>query len=267
MFTERNHVVSSGSIDGRPMIFVHGFGCNQSMWNQIVPAFTPDHRVVTYDLMGMGQSDISTYDVQRYSDLEAHADDLIAICDELALENAIVVGHSIGASIGLLAANRAPAHISKLIMVSPTPSFLNDPDNGYHGGFARSDIDELIAFLDENHLGWSKHMAPTITGQPAGAPATEEMTQSFCQTDPVIAQHFGHVTFFADRRADFGHARCPSLILHCDDDMLVPLQVADWMREHVPGTTLQILHASGHAPHMTAPNDVISAMRPYLAQC
>ncbi|MBY6140955.1 alpha/beta hydrolase [Leisingera daeponensis] len=260
----RNKVVVSGLTSGQPIVFIHGFGCDQSMWRQVVPSLAEDFRIVTYDLTGMGQSDLSAYDPGRYADLQAHADDLLLIIDELELEKAVLVGHSIGATIGLLAANREPGKVSRLVLVSPTPCFLDDESHGYHGGFSQGDLEELISFLDENHLGWSAQMAPTIAGQPAGAPAADELTKGFCRTDPAIAQHFGRVTFFADERSAFERAACPALILHCDDDALVPMQVAEWMRDRMPGATLKVLTATGHCPHMTVPSDVVAAIRDYL---
>lgn len=262
--TERNNVTVTGASDGTPLVFVHGFGCDQTMWRQVLPAFADRHRLIVYDLTGMGKSDLSAYVPNRYADLGAHAEDLLEILDELQLAETVLIGHSIGATIALLAANRAPHLVSRLVMVSPTPSFLEDAEQGYAGGFSRADLEGLVGFLDENHLGWSAQMAPTIAGQPAGSEATEELTQSFCRTDPAIARHFGHVTFFADRRADFESAARPSLILHCDDDALVPMPVADWMREKVPGATLRVISATGHCPHMTVPDIVSAETRDYL---
>lgn len=264
MFVERNNMTVSGKRDGRPIVFVHGFGCDQSMWHRVAPKFATDHLVVTYDLTGMGQSDLSAYDRKRYADLEGHMDDLLGILGELDLAGAVVVGHSIGATIALLAANKARKRINRVVMVSPTPSFLNDEAAGYHGGFTVSDLEELIAFLDQNHLGWSTQMAPTIAGQAAGEPAADELTQSFCRTDPAVAQHFARVTFFADRRSEFEAAERPALILHCDDDALVPMTVADWMRNHMPGSQLKVLRATGHCPHMTVPDEVSAAIRDFL---
>lgn len=266
MILERNHVIISGRPDGQPIVFAHGFGCDQSMWRQVAPAFEETYRVVTYDLTGMGRSDLSAYDMDRYADLEAHAQDLQLILQELGLENAVLVGHSIGATIALLAANRAPERVARMVLLSPTPSFLDDPEKGYWGGFSRTELEELINFLDDNHLGWSAQMAPTIAGQPSGDPAAEELTQGFCRTDPAIAQHFGRATFFADQRAAFERAAPPALILHCMKDRLVPMSVADWMRTHVPNATLKMLDATGHTPHMTVPADVVSAMHSYLGQ-
>ncbi|SDF24146.1 alpha/beta fold hydrolase [Limimaricola pyoseonensis] len=264
MIVERNNVVTSGRADGRPIVFAHGFGCDQSMWRQVAPAFEDRHHVVTYDLTGMGGSDLAAYDMDRYADLEAHAADLNAILEELDLEDAVLVGHSIGATIALLAAEMAPNRVSQLALVSPTPCFLEDDGGDYHGGFRREDLEELVHFLDENHLGWSAQMAPTIAGQSAGEPAAEELTQSFCRTDPAIAQHFGRVTFFADRRAEFARVAQPVLILHCDQDALVPMRVAEWMRDRVPRNRLEVLNATGHCPHMTVPSDVVAAMRDFV---
>ncbi|EYD72754.1 alpha/beta fold hydrolase [Limimaricola hongkongensis] len=264
--TERNNVVTTGQDDGAPIVFVHGFGCDGTMWRQVAPAFEDSRKVVTYDLTGMGQSDLSAYAPHRYADLDAHAEDLWEILAELDLSGAVLVGHSVGASIALLAAARAPERVSRLVMVSPSPSFLDDATQGYRGGFSCEDLEGLVGFLDENHLGWSAQMAPTIAGQPAGAPAAEELTRSFCRTDPAIARHFGHVTFFADQRGAFERARHPSLILHCDDDALVPMPVAEWMRDSVPGTTLRVIPATGHCPHMTVPDIVVTEMRGYLGQ-
>lgn len=261
---QRNNVVDRGG--AKPaMIFVHGFGCDQTMWGDVAPAFEDSHRVVTYDLTGMGQSDLDAYDFDRHAKLDAHAQDLLDICAALDLRQAIIVGHSVGATIAALATNAAPDRVSRLVLVSPTPSFTNDPDTGYRGGFDRTELEGLVHLLKENHLGWSTQMAPTIVGQEAGAPAADALTKSFCRTDPEIAQHCGEATFFSDERQAMRQLARPSLILHCDDDALVPMQVADWMQENIPASELIVLHCKGHCPHMTAPDKVIAAMRSYLA--
>lgn len=261
---ERNNVMRSG-IDERPsMVFVHGFGCDQSMWREVAPKFAENYRIITYDLTGMGQSDISAYDLRRYWDLRAHAEDLRDIIDALSLDEVVLVGHSVGATIALLAAIEVPEKVSRLVLISPSPCFIDDTDSGYRGGFSKDDLEELIAFLDENHLGWSAQMAPMIVGQPEGAAATDELTKSFCRTDPAIAQHFARVTFLSDERKAFEHATRPSLILHCRRDALVPMEVADWMKDRTPAAALEILDATGHCPHMTVPQDVVAAMQAYL---
>lgn len=263
---EQNNVTQSGIDNGPAMIFVHGFGCDQSMWREVAPKFAEGHRVITYDLTGMGQSDLSAYDPHRYGDLRAHAEDLRGIVDALRLDEVVLVGHSVGATIALLAAIEVPEKISRLVLISPSPCFVDDAVSSYRGGFSREDLEGLIAFLDENHMGWSAQMAPTIVGQPEGAVATDELTQSFCRTDPKIAQHFARVTFLSDERKAFEHATRPSLILHCKHDALVPMEVAEWMKDRTPMVTLELLDATGHCPHMTVPHDVVAAMQTYLGK-
>jgi sigma-B regulation protein RsbQ len=257
----RNNISVTGRGE-RTIVFAHGFGCDKSMWRQLTPAFEKDHKVVTFDLTGAGDSDLSAYDFGRYADLQAHAEDVLRICDELSLEDVILVGHSISATIAVLAANAQPERFRALVLVAPTPSFMNDAD--YRGGFSREDIEGLTEMIDANYLGWSQQMAPTIAGQAPGEPAADDLTQSFCRTDPRIAQHFARVTFYADCREDMKRLSTPSLILHCDDDPLVPMEVGDWMQANIPGSRLEILTVSGHCPHMTAPEQTIQAMRRYL---
>ena len=173
------------------------------------------------------------------------------------------MGHSISATTAILAANARPERFRALVLVAPTPSFIDDGD--YRGGFSREDVEGLTEMMDANYLGWSQQMAPTIAGQSHGEPAADDLTQSFCRTDPRIAQHFARVTFFADCREDMKRLATPSLILHCDDDPLVPMEVADWMSENVPQSRMEILSVTGHCPHMTAPDPTIQAMRRYLS--
>ncbi|EAR49902.1 putative hydrolase [Oceanicola granulosus HTCC2516] len=262
----RNNVTLAGREDGPAMVFVHGFGCDQSMWRQVVPAFADRYRIVTYDLTGMGRSDLAAYDFDRYDRLEAHADDLIGILAALELEDVILVGHSIGASIAVLAANAAPERVARLALVSPSPAFVNDDASGYVGGFTREELEGLIAFLEENHLGWSSQMAPTIMGQPEDGEEAQELTQSFCRTDPDIAAHFGRLTFLTDCRDAMARAARPSLIVHCREDALVPMAAAEWMEREIPDSTLTVLEARGHCPHMTVPGDVVAAIRDGLGR-
>jgi len=264
MILERNNVTVSGAQGAPALVFVHGFGCDQSMWHQVTPAFAESWKIVTYDLTGMGKSDLTAYDPERYADLDAHAADLADILSALDLRGAVLVGHSIGATIALRAADLAQERVARTVLVSPSPCFMNDPETGYHGGFSKDELAGLLAFLDENHLGWSAQMAPTITGQPAGEPAAEDLTQSFCRTDPEIASHFGRVTFLGDFRETYATATRPALILHCNEDALVPMAVAEWMQSNTPGAALEVLEATGHCPHMTVPDKVIAAMSRHL---
>lgn len=263
--TRRNNVSETG--EGPVIILVHGFGCDKTMWRHVLPDLARDHRVITYDLTGFGASDLSAYDFERYGTLDTHVDDLVEIMDAKGVETAALVGHSISGNMVMLAAERLGPRVRGVIMVSPSPRFIDDPATGYHGGFSVEDIEGLLSFMEENHLGWSEQMAPTIAGQAAGMPEASKLTQSFCQTDPRIARHFGRITFHTDQRAALSRAACPSLILHCTNDTLVPNAVAEWMQSNIPNSEIAMMDVTGHCPHMTAPDRTISAVRGFLARC
>lgn len=258
----RNNVNVSGSVV-RPMIFLHGYGCDQNMWRFVTPAFAADCKIVLYDLTGSGQSDLSAYDLAKYDTLMGHATDLLEICDALALSDAIVVGHSVGATIAMLAANRAPSRFSSLAMVAPSPCYNDDAE--YTGGFSREDIDGLLDFLDSNFLGWSAKMAPAIMGTPDRPELAEELTNSFCRTDPAIARHFAKVTFLSDHRADARHLALKTLILQCGDDIVAPVAVGEWLHRAIARSQLVVMRATGHCPHLSAPAETIAELRTFLA--
>ena len=255
----RNNVKVSGPPDGRPMLFAHGFGCDQHMWRFVAPAFEADHRVVLFDYVGAGGSELSAYDPERYGTLDGYVQDVLDICDELALEDAIFVGHSVSAMIGVLAAKRAPGRIGKLVLVGPSPRYIDD--EGYTGGFTRGDIDELLESLDANFLGWSSVMAPAIVGNPDRPELGEELTTSFCRTDPDIAARFARVTFMSDNRADLAHISIPTLVLQCRDDAIAPRAVGEYVHQAIPGSTFVELDATGHCPNLSAPDETIAAIR------
>lgn len=248
----------------RPMVFAHGFGCDQTMWRDVAPDFERDHKVVLFDLTGAGRSDLSAYDFKRYSTLDAHADDLVALSEALDLREAIVVGHSVSAITAALAAIKCPDRIAAVVMVSPSPCFLNDGD--YVGGFSADDLEAMIEFMEENYLGWAAQTAPLIAGQPADEPASSTLTQSFCRTDPAIAQHFGRVTFLSDRRRDMPAVSVPTLIIQCTNDAIAPVAVGEWMHAVMPDSVLKIVPVTGHCPHMTAPAITVEAIRSFRAQ-
>ncbi len=258
----RNNVNVSGS-GVRPMIFLHGYGCDQNMWRFVTPAFAADYKIVVYDLTGSGQSDLSAYDLAKYATLQGHATDLLEICDALALPDAIVAGHSVGATIAMLAANRAPGRFSSLAMVAPSPCYIDDA--GYTGGFSREDIDGLLDFLDTNFLGWSARMAPAIMGIPDRPELAEELTASFCRTDPAIARHFAKVTFLSDHRTDARHLALKTLILQCGDDIVAPVAVGEWLHRAIAGSKMAVMRATGHCPHLSAPAETIAELRTFLA--
>jgi sigma-B regulation protein RsbQ len=239
----RNNVKVTGDPDGRAMIFAHGFGCDQHMWRFVAPAFEPDHRVVLFDHVGAGESDLSAYDPERYGSLEGYADDVLEICRELDLSDAIFVGHSVAAMIGVLAAAREPQRIGRLVLVGPSPRYIDD--EGYTGGFSRADIEELLESLDSNFLGWSSAMAPVIMGNSDRPELGAELTESFCRTDPSIAARFARVTFMSDNRGDLAAIRVPTLVLQCSEDAIAPRPVGEYVHREIPGSTLVQLAATG----------------------
>ncbi len=260
---ERHAVTVAGS--GPPIVFAHGFGCDQTMWRHVAPAFAADHTTVTFDYLGMGRSDRRAYDPRRYSSLGGYADAVLEICDALDLHDVTLVGHSVSATIAVLAALRAPARFRRLVLVAPSPCFVNHPPD-YYGGFESADIDALLGLMDQNFVGWAGHFAPVIARNADRGDLAGELHASFCSADPAIAREFAELTFRADNRADLAGVRVPSLILQCDDDAVAPIEVGRYMARQLPGSTLHVLHAEGHCPHLSHPRETIDAMRAFLAR-
>jgi sigma-B regulation protein RsbQ len=258
----RNNVNVSGPEGAPPMLFAHGFGCDQNMWRHVAPAFADEHRVVLFDHVGAGGADPAAWDPERYGSLEGYAEDVLEICDALGLEDVVFVGHSVSAMIGVLAAAREPDRFSKLVLVGPSPRYIDD--EGYVGGFAREDIEELLESLDSNFLGWSSAMAPIIVGNPDRPELGEELTNSFCRTDPEIAKHFARVTFLSDNRADLDAVRTPALVLQCADDAIAPQPVGEYVHRRLAGSRLVLMEATGHCPNLSAPAETIAAIRAFI---
>ena len=258
----RNNVRLSGAASGQPMLFAHGFGCDQQMWRHVAPAFEADHRIVLFDHVGAGGSDHSAYDRERYGSLDGYAEDVLEICREYELARVIFVGHSVSAMIGVLAAIKEPERFDKLVLVGPSPRYVDDGE--YVGGFSRADIDELLDSLDSNYLGWSSAMAPVIMGNPDRPELGEELTNSFCRTDPDIAAHFAHVTFLSDNRADLGKVRIPTLILQCSQDAIAPPAVGEYVHRQMQDSRLVVMSATGHCPNLSAPAETIAAIEAFL---
>jgi sigma-B regulation protein RsbQ len=259
----RNRVQVSGVPSGRPIVFAHGFGCDQEMWRFVAPDFEVDHRVVRFDHVGSGNSDLSAYDPEKYGSLRGYAADVVEIVRALELTDVVYVGHSVSAMIGVLAAQQAPELFGALVMVGPSPRYVDDGD--YVGGFSRSDIAGLLDALDANHLGWSTQMAPVIMGNPDRPDLAAELTNSFCRTDPDIARQFARVTFLSDNRADLADVRVPTLVLQCSEDVIAPDVVGQYVHEHIPGSVLTRLAATGHCPNLSAPEETTAAIRAFLA--
>jgi len=259
---ERNNVALSGRTGGQPMMFAHGFGCDQNMWRHVAPAFADEYRIVLFDHVGAGHSDLSAYDRHKYATLQGYADDILEICRDLELRDVVFVGHSVSAMMGVLAAVREPERFAKLVLVGPSPRYIDDVD--YVGGFSREDIDGLLEQLDSNYLGWSQALAPTIMGRPDRPELGEELTNSFCRTDPEIAREFARVTFTSDNRADLRRASVPALVLQCRDDVIAPYEVGEYVQRELPDATLVVLDATGHCPNLSAPDETIAAIRDFL---
>jgi sigma-B regulation protein RsbQ len=243
-------------------MFAHGYGCDQNMWRAVVPFFEADYKIVLFDYVGAGQSDPSAFHRTRYSTLNGYASDILEILDELGLTNVNFVGHSVSSMIGALAAIRRPELFENLIMVGPSPCYINDGD--YVGGFARNDIEGLLDMLDKNHTGWSAMMAPIIMGNADRPDLAAELEASFCRTDPIFAQHFARVTFLSDNRADLKNVPTKTLILQCNQDSIAPASVGEYVHRCLPNSELVIMEATGHCPHLSAPGAVSKAIQAFL---
>lgn len=244
-------------------MFAHGFGCDQNMWRFVVPAFENDYKIILFDYVGAGKSDRSAYNQERYASLYGYAQDVLEICTELALSKVIFVGHSVSSMIGLLAAIQEPAYFDRLVMVGPSPCYINHEN--YKGGFERKDIEDLLDTMEKNYIGWSNFLAPNIMGNKDRPYLAEELTESFCSTDPVIAHQFAQATFFSDNRKDLNKTNIPSLILQCSEDIIAPLEVGEYLAKNLPNSTLRIMKATGHCPHMSEPEETISLIKDYLS--
>ncbi|MEP6502559.1 MAG: alpha/beta hydrolase [Betaproteobacteria bacterium] len=258
---DRNNVRISGE-GPLTMVFAHGFGCDQNMWRLLAPAFTGRFRTVLFDHVGSGGSHLASYDRDKYGSLHGYATDVVELLEAFAPGPVIFVGHSVSSMIGMLADLDSPGRILGHVMVGPSPCYVNERD--YVGGFERSDIDELLTTLESNYLGWSSNMAPVIMGSPDQPKLGEELTNSFCRTDPEIAKHFARVTFLSDHRADLPRLQTPTLILQCSEDVIAPVAVGEYMHRVLPRSTLRIIDNVGHCPHLSAPSASTAAMEDFL---
>jgi sigma-B regulation protein RsbQ len=261
----RNNVTESGRADGPVMMFAHGYGCDQDMWRRILPYFSDAYRLVLFDNVGAGGSDVDAYDRAKYGSLDGYAADLLEICEALDLKDVILVAHSVSAMVGVIAAAREPERFSRLVLVAPSPRYINDSASGYVGGFSREDIEGLLASLDSNYFAWAEALAPMAMGNAEVPELSEELRSSFCRTNPAIASHFARVTFLSDTRHMLDKVGMDSLILQCSDDLLAPPEVGSYVHRHLEHSTLVQLQATGHCPHVSAPEDTARAILQYLS--
>lgn len=244
------------------MVFAHGFGCDQNMWRFVAPAFEESFRTILFDHVGAGGSDVSAYDPLRYASLEGYADDVVDLCRELGVRGGVYVGHSVSAMIGILASKKAPELFDDLVLVGPSPRYIDEGD--YVGGFSEAQIHELLEFLDSNYMGWSRAMAPAIMGNSDRPELSEELTNSFCRTDPDIAKAFARATFLGDNRSDLADVPARVLVLQCSDDVIAPQCVGEFVHKSLPGSELVVMKATGHCPNLSAPKETIEAIRAFV---
>lgn len=259
----RNNVSVLGAADAPAMVFAHGFGCDQSMWRFVWPAFADRYRIVLFDHVGMGGSDAGAFDDRRYATLDGYAADVLEILEALDLRDVVFVGHSVSAMIGVLAAGEEPERFARLVLVGPSARYIDD--EGYVGGFGREDVEELLASLESNYLGWSSAMAPAIMGNADRPELGEELTNSFCRADPRIAAHFARATFLGDNRADLRRVRTPVLVLQCSEDVIAPREAGEYVHEHLADSRFVLMAATGHCPNLSAPEETVAAIEDFLA--
>ncbi len=244
------------------MLLLHGFGCDQHVWRHLTPAFEDDFRIVSLDLMGAGGSDLSAYDAAKYASLEGHASDVLDVVRELDLRDVVLVGHSVSAMIAVLVAIEEPERFDKLVLVTPSPRYIDDPP--YVGGFTADDIEDMLRSLNSNYLGWSAAMAPVIMGNPERPALGEHLTESICRMDPEMARQVARVTFMSDSRADLPRVTVPTLVLQCSQDVVAPVEVGAFVRDAIPGATMVMLDATGHCPHLSAPRQTNEAISDFV---
>lgn len=246
------------------MVFMHGFGCDQTMWRYLEPLFRQRYRTVLFDLVGSGASDLGAYDFDSYARLDAHAADLRRVIHAVGGGPVICIGHSVSAMSALLATIAEPSLFAAQVMLAPSPCYIDDEAAGYRGGFTRADIDDLLSAMDSNYLGWAGSMAPAIMGAPGQPALGDDLARSFCRTDPAIARHFAQATFLSDHRAVLPYNTTPALIVQCSDDFIAPLPVGEYLREMLPRSSLHTVENVGHCPHMSAPDASYRAIRHFL---
>ena len=259
---KRNNVHIRGK-GKQPVIFAAGFGCDQTVWNDVYPAFEEDYQVILFDYVGFGASDLTVFDPIKYSYLSGYAQDVLDICETLDLKEAIFVGHSVSSMIGLLASLAKPDYFSQLIMIAPSPCYLNDPP-AYYGGFEKQDLDNLLEMMEKNYIGWANAFSITLLNSNANTDVSKNLESRFCSTDPFIVNTFAKACFFADNRQEVTKAKVPSLILQCAEDVIAPMAVGDYLHNNMPNSTIAHMRAIGHCPHMSDPDETIQLIQNYI---
>lgn len=245
------------------VVISHGFGTDQTAWHAIRPWLDARFRVVSFDLAGAGPNGTRTYDRHRHRSIYGFADDLIDILDELSIRNCLYIGHSVSGMVGGIAALTRPDLFRKMTMIGASPRYLND--DGYVGGFEGADLDALFAAMATNFQAWGAGFAPAVVGVPDNA-AIDEFCRTLFQMRPDIALSIARTIFQSDVREIATRLDCPTTIIQTRADVAVPMDVAEWLHRNIRGSTLQVIDASGHLPHMTAPGEVLRALDQCLLQ-
>jgi sigma-B regulation protein RsbQ len=261
----RNNVTVLGAENAPVLVFAHGFGCDQTMYRRLLPHFTDGFRVVLFDHVGSGGSDVGAYDPVEYGSVHRYAEDIVEICEALELVDVTLVAHSVGAMMAIAAAVEHPELFSRLVLLAPSPSYLDDPATGYVGGLSADDVQDLLESLDDNHMGWASSMAPVVMGDGHAPELVDELEGSFCRVDPGVMRTFARVTFLSDVRQILPQVTVPSLIVQCSNDALAPLAVGDYLHAQLPGSELVVLNATGHVPQASAPAETAAAILDYLS--
>ena len=260
----RHNVTMVGHESGPLVMLAHGFGCDQNLWRLAVPSLARRFCVLLFDHIGAGASDLSAWNPDKYSTLAGYAQDVLAICRDLDLRDVVFVGHSVSAMIGVLAAVEEPQRFAKLVLLTPSPRYIDEGD--YRGGFSHDDIEELLESLESNYLGWSQAMAPVIMGNPHRPELGQELTNSFCRTDPAIARVFARATFLSDNRADLAKLSIPTLVIECSQDVIAPREVGAFVHQQITGSQLVTLDATGHCPQLSAPEATAEAITAFVSR-
>ncbi|WP_304105948.1 alpha/beta fold hydrolase [Mycolicibacterium bacteremicum] len=260
----RNNVNELGAEGAPVLLLAHGFGCDQNLWRPVAERLGDRFRIVLIDHVGAGASDPAAWEVAKYSTLAGYAEDVLEVVRELDLRDVTFVGHSVAAMIGALAITAEPDRFAKLVMVTPSPRYIDDGD--YRGGFSQADIEELLESMDANYLGWSHAMAPVIMGNPDRPDLHAELEATFCRTDPDRARVFARATFLGDNRADLADVPVPTLVVECSQDAIAPREVGAYVHAHVPDSELVTLDAIGHCPHVSDPDATASAIAAFAGR-
>lgn len=258
---KRNNVNISGQ-GQKVLVFAHGFGCDQYVWDEIAPFFETKYRVVLFDYVGSGRSDKAAYSEERYSTLHGYKQDLLDLCDALQLENIVFIGHSVSSMIGALAAIERPDLMKNLIMIGPSPHYLNEP--GYEGGFDKADIEGMLEMMEVDFNKWAEFLAPLVMQNQERPRLIEDFERVLCSNDPVIARRFAKATFLADVRGELEKVKVPTLILQTREDAIAPQAVGEYVHGEIPDSEFKLMDATGHNPHMSHAEETIEKICEYL---